>query len=148
MNYSLSSVRKIDDYKQKIITTWTNAPSVETEPNILNKMKAWHLLVDDLDYTGWDTGVLNYKSMISSGSGDYVNNGNKADVFFTFKLKKDIPELVAYPTYIQVKFETDNGVNVMYDQVDEYLNDLIGIHAGSRFVYPVNVIINMKNLAV
>lgn len=146
MTYSLSSVRKIGDYKQKIITTWTDAP-IADNGNVYNKMKAWHLLVDDLNDDRWDMGTRNFQNLQATGTESGSSNGNKADVFITFRLKK-IAEMADKPTYIQIRLETDNGVGEMLDAVSAQVDDLIRMTVPNLYLYPVNVIINMKNLSV
>lgn len=146
MTYSLSSVKKIGDYKQKIITTWSDAPITDNR-NVYNKMKAWHLLIDDLNANGWETGARNFQNMQATGTGNGTSNGNYAEIYITFKLKKNA-EMLSYPTYIQAKFECDNGIGSLETLVNNYMQDLIGIGIPSAYIYPVNVIINMKNYSV
>ena len=147
MNYSLTSVRKIDTYKQKIITNWTDAPIADNR-NVFAKMQAWHVLMEDFDYPSWETGARNYKSIIATGDTAGTSNGNLGDVFMTFKFKKTLPEQMTYPSYIQVRVESDNSVDYLFNQVNDYLQNLLGLSAGSRYLYPVNIIVNMKNYSV
>ena len=98
MNYSLSSIRKIDGYEQKIVSQFNNAG---TGSSMLNGMKAWHNLLIGLDSTGQQVEASNtFSGFVSNVSNATNNSGGKCDVVCTVVNSSDTtPKKIIFTVY-------------------------------------------------
>lgn len=131
MNYALTSVRRVGDYYQKIITTYYGAPRAVSNET-LNMLKSWHELINGVNHNhGEETGEIKYLSFTENDSGGIVNNGETASgTFVALSLRDGIPKTTIYKVPI---FTFNTAIARIYDRfniltythLDDWKNYLI-----------------------
>ena len=137
MNYSLSSARKIDDYWQKIITTWFGANKT-ANTGALTWLEAWHTKLKFLDNSGITSENIKYLGFTENEGSGSDNEGQTGDGEFVVLSKSEgsAPKTVTF----RIKGFNLNNIN---DLINSNCQRLIGSTANAANNYLISAMINL-----